>query len=103
MRPIRAPICLLASLSSSFSRAQVGCRIKLIAVAKVLYDVASRNEKVPLRLPLSTMAVKLITMKFQEQLGNSDTIEDLSTLDLNQVQFNLHWLSNRSSPVVEWI
>ncbi|CAG8895707.1 unnamed protein product [Penicillium egyptiacum] len=43
------------------------------AVANVLYKVASRNENVPLRLPLSVTAMKLITAKLQGQLRDLET------------------------------
>ncbi|KAL3471728.1 hypothetical protein BJX99DRAFT_236881 [Aspergillus californicus] len=59
------------------------------AVANVLYKVASRKEKVPLRLPLSATAVKLITAKLQGQLADLDTVSELSAIDVGQVQFKV--------------
>ncbi|KAJ5588373.1 hypothetical protein N7537_011051 [Penicillium hordei] len=59
------------------------------AVANALYNVASRNEKVPLRLPLSVTAIKLITMKLQGQLQELETHGALSALDADKAQFDL--------------
>lgn len=53
-------------------------------VAKALYQVASRNEKVPLHLPLSTTAVKLITLKLQGRLQALETVKELSAIDQGQ-------------------
>ena len=57
-------------------------------VAKVLYQVAKRNEKVPLHLPLSTTAVKLITLKLQGRLQALEMVKELSAIDQGQAQFN---------------
>ncbi|KAL4971841.1 hypothetical protein BDW66DRAFT_16979 [Aspergillus desertorum] len=59
------------------------------AVAKVLYQVASRKEKVPLRLPLSATAVKLITAKLQGQLQDLEATAELSAIDVGQAQFKV--------------
>lgn len=66
-----------------------GVGIQPIAVAKVLYHVANRNEKIPLRLPLSSTAIKLMTMTFQERLQNLEAVKELSAIDQNQAQFNI--------------
>lgn len=49
-------------------------------VAKTLFQVATRNEKVPLHLPLSTTAVKLITAKLQGRLQALEAVKDLSAI-----------------------
>lgn len=59
------------------------------AVASTLYNVASRNEKVPLHLPLSSTAVKLITAQVQARLAELEVTKDLSNLDANQAQFQV--------------
>ena len=68
---------------------QAGVGIAPRAVAKVLYQVASRNEKVPLRLPLSATALKLITAKIQGQLADLNTYSGLSTIDAGKAQFEV--------------
>lgn len=68
---------------------EAGVGFQPSAVAKVLYEVASRNEKVPLRLPLSATAVKLITAKLQGQLADLDTVKELSAIDVGQAQFKV--------------
>ena len=55
-------------------------------VAKVLFQVASRNEKVPLHLPLGTIAVHLITVKLQGRLQELETVKELSAMDQGQGQ-----------------
>ncbi|KAL4914782.1 hypothetical protein BDW62DRAFT_219864 [Aspergillus aurantiobrunneus] len=59
------------------------------AVAQVLYQVASRNDRVPLRLPLSATAVKLITAKLQGQLQELEAVSALSAIDAGQAQFKV--------------
>nr|P0CU82.1 RecName: Full=Oxidoreductase calM; AltName: Full=Calbistrin biosynthesis cluster protein N [Penicillium decumbens] len=68
---------------------EAGVGFEPSAVANVLYKVASRNEKVPLRLPLSATAVKLITAKLQVQLQDLETVSELSAIDVHQVQFKV--------------
>ena len=58
-------------------------------VAAALFHVAHRGEKVPLHLPLSTTAVKLITMKLQGRLQELDDVKELSAIDKDQAQFQL--------------
>ncbi|ETS86351.1 hypothetical protein PFICI_00179 [Pestalotiopsis fici W106-1] len=47
------------------------------AVARVLYLVASRNDKVPLWLPLTSTAYQLIKMKSQARLDNLEATKEL--------------------------
>lgn len=51
------------------------------AVADVLYLVASRNEKVPLWLPLTSTAYQLIKMKSQARLDNLEAVKELTLID----------------------
>lgn len=68
---------------------KAGAGLEPIEVAKVLFHVASRNEKVPLRLPLSTTAVKLITASLQGRLQDLETVKELSAMDKGQPDFKL--------------
>ncbi|KAE8395156.1 hypothetical protein BDV23DRAFT_195379 [Aspergillus alliaceus] len=47
------------------------------------------DEKVPLHLPLSVTAIKLITVKLQGQLQDLKTHGELSHLDTDQAQFKI--------------
>ncbi|KAI0098671.1 NAD(P)-binding protein [Nemania sp. FL0031] len=51
------------------------------AVAELLYLVASRNEKVPLWLPVTSGAAQLIKMKLQARLDNLEETKDLTPID----------------------
>lgn len=68
---------------------KAGVGVEPIEVAKVLYQVANRNMKVPLHLPLSITAVKLITAKLQGRLQDLETFKELSAIDQGQAQFKL--------------
>lgn len=68
---------------------QAGVGVEPVDVAKVLFQVASRNEKVPLYLPLSTTAVTLIKAKLQGRLQDLEAVQELSAIDQGQVQFKL--------------
>ncbi|KAI9375068.1 hypothetical protein BJX61DRAFT_531919 [Aspergillus egyptiacus] len=68
---------------------EAGVGFEPSAVADALYKVACRNEKIPLRLPLSVTAIKLITAKLQGQLQDLETHGKLSALDADQAQFNV--------------
>ncbi|KAI1145305.1 NAD(P)-binding protein [Nemania diffusa] len=58
-----------------------GAGVAPSAVADVLYLVASRNEKVPLWLPLTNNAANLIKMKLQARLDNLEAVKDLTAID----------------------
>lgn len=60
---------------------QAGMGLEPIDVAKTLFHVAQRNEKVPLHLPLSTTAVQLITAQLQGRLQDLDAVKELSALE----------------------
>ncbi|KAI1435426.1 NAD(P)-binding protein [Xylaria sp. CBS 124048] len=51
------------------------------AVAEVLYLVASRNERVPLWLPLTSNAAGIMKMKLQARLDNLEEVENLTGID----------------------
>lgn len=59
------------------------------AVAIVLYKITSRNDKVPLRLPLSITAIKLIRAKLEGQLQDLETHGELGALDADRAQFKV--------------
>ncbi|QSZ35011.1 hypothetical protein DSL72_007873 [Monilinia vaccinii-corymbosi] len=49
-------------------------------IAEVIYTIASRGEKVPLRLPLGPTAWKLVKQKYEGVLEELDTIKDISAM-----------------------
>ena len=51
------------------------------AVAEVLYLVASRNEKVPLWLPLTSNAASMIRKKLQARLDNLEEVKELTPIE----------------------
>ncbi|KAI1827068.1 NAD(P)-binding protein [Xylaria intraflava] len=58
-----------------------GAGVPASAVADVLYLVASRNDKVPLWLPLTSNAAGIIKMKLQARLDNLEAVKDLTPID----------------------
>ncbi|GAW24383.1 hypothetical protein ANO14919_139670 [Xylariales sp. No.14919] len=58
-----------------------GAGVPPSAVAEVLYLVASRNDKVPLWLPLTSTAGQLIKMKLQARLENLEEVKELTPID----------------------
>ncbi|KAI1745025.1 NAD(P)-binding protein [Xylaria scruposa] len=58
-----------------------GASVPPSAVAEVLYLVASRNDTVPLWLPLSSTAAQLIKMKLEARLKNLEAVKDLTPID----------------------
>ena len=55
-----------------------GAGIEPVAIAKVLYKIASRGDKVPLRLPIGNTALMLIRMKLEAQLQDLEIFKELS-------------------------
>jgi hypothetical protein len=49
------------------------------AVAETLFTIASRGERIPLRLPLGTVAWKMAKSKFEGLLGDLDKVKEVST------------------------
>ncbi|KAL9619772.1 MAG: hypothetical protein Q9160_005608 [Pyrenula sp. 1 TL-2023] len=68
---------------------QAGVGVEPVQIAQVLFQVASRNDRIPLRLPLSTTAITLIRAKLQERLKELETVEELGAIDKGQTQFKL--------------
>lgn len=58
-----------------------GAGIEPVAIAKALFEVASRGEKVPLHLPLGSTAVALIKAKLEVRLEGLEATKDLSAVD----------------------
>ncbi|KAI1161166.1 NAD(P)-binding protein [Nemania serpens] len=58
-----------------------GAGVPPSAVAEVLHLVASRGDKVPLWLPLTSVSVQLIKMKLQARLDNLEEVKDLCYID----------------------
>ncbi|KAK6601370.1 oxidoreductase C162.03-like protein 2 [Botrytis cinerea] len=49
-------------------------------IAETIFKIASRGEKVPLRLPLGPTAWKLIRQKYEGFLGELDAVKDISSM-----------------------
>ncbi|KAI1427724.1 NAD(P)-binding protein [Xylaria sp. FL1777] len=58
-----------------------GAGVQPSAVAEVLYLVATRNQEVPLWLPLTSSAAQLIKMKLQARLDNLEAVKELTPID----------------------
>jgi len=58
-----------------------GAGIEPAAIAKTLFDVASRDKKVPLHLPLGSTALKLIKSKLEGRLEDLEAVKELSAID----------------------
>lgn len=50
------------------------------AIAEAIYGIASRGEKVPLRLPLGATAWKLIKAKLEGFMGELDAVKEISAM-----------------------
>jgi len=50
------------------------------AVAAAIYNVSSRGERVPLRLPLGATAWTLAKLKFERLLGDLDAVKEISAM-----------------------
>ncbi|CAG8979750.1 hypothetical protein HYALB_00012794 [Hymenoscyphus albidus] len=59
---------------------QSGAGIEPSAIAEALFKIASREEKVPLHLPLGATAFQLIRMKLQSRLAELDALEEFGTV-----------------------
>lgn len=49
-------------------------------VAETIYSIASRGEKVPLRLPLGLVAWKMAKAKFEGLLQEFDAVKEISAM-----------------------
>lgn len=50
------------------------------AIADAIFKIASRGERVPLRLPLGATAWKMARAKFEGALGELDAVKEISGL-----------------------
>lgn len=57
-----------------------GAGIEPVAIAKALFNVASRNDNVPLHLPLGGPSHALIKLKLEERLKNLETFKELGAI-----------------------
>lgn len=73
---------MLARKLEAFVKQSVkaGGGIELITIAKALLKVVSREQKVPLRLPLGGTAVMLIKKKLEGQLKDLEDVKELSAV-----------------------
>lgn len=60
---------------------KTGAGIEPVAIAENLFKIASREEKVPLHLPLGSTAFQLIKMKLESRLAELETLKDFSVID----------------------
>lgn len=58
-----------------------GAGIEPVAIAEALFKVASRDEKVPLHLPLGSTALTLIKSKLERRLEGLEAVKELSAID----------------------
>ncbi|RMZ28327.1 hypothetical protein D0859_07594 [Hortaea werneckii] len=59
----------------------MGMGLEPAVVAKAMYDVASRGEKIPLRLPLSSTAVNMMKMALQERMKALEEVEGFAAVE----------------------
>ncbi|KAK3321359.1 short-chain dehydrogenase/reductase-like protein SDR [Cercophora scortea] len=59
---------------------KLGVGMEPAAVAEAIYSIASRGERVPLRLPLGAVAWKLARAKFEGFLGELDAVKGISAM-----------------------
>ncbi|KAL4775851.1 hypothetical protein BDW60DRAFT_203710 [Aspergillus nidulans var. acristatus] len=62
-------------------------------LAKLLFHIASRGEKVSIFLPVSTTATALITGTLRARLAIVEEVKELSAVDKDKAQFDLDGLS----------
>lgn len=60
---------------------QSGAGIEPVAIAKALWEVASRDQNVPLHLPLGSVAMMLIKSKLDTRLKDLEANRELSAID----------------------
>jgi hypothetical protein len=59
---------------------KAGVGLEPSAVAETVFTIASRGERVPLRLPLGAVAWKLAKSKFEGLLGDLDAVKEISAM-----------------------
>ena len=57
-----------------------GAAIDPSAVAEVIFNIASRGERIPLRLPLGAVAWNIAKSKFEGLLAELDAVKELSAM-----------------------
>lgn len=60
---------------------KMGAGIEPIAIAKLLFEIASRGEKVPLYLPMGVNALGLIKKKLEGRLEALEACRELAKVD----------------------
>ncbi|KAL4733543.1 hypothetical protein BDV11DRAFT_175606 [Aspergillus similis] len=70
-----------------------GAGVDAADLAKLLFHIASRGEKVPIFLPVSTTATALITGTLRARLAIVEEVKELSAVDRDKAQFDLDGLS----------
>ena len=58
-----------------------GAGLEPSTIAKALFGVASRDQKVPLYLPIGATAVMLIKSKLEGRLQDLEAVKELSAID----------------------
>lgn len=58
-----------------------GAGIEPVAIAEALFNIASRNDKVPLHLPLGSTALMLIKSNLEGRLKELEAVKELSAVD----------------------
>ncbi|CAG8076098.1 unnamed protein product [Penicillium salamii] len=59
---------------------KLGVGMEPSALAEILFMIASREERVPLRLPLGAVSWKLSKSKFETLLGDFEAVKDISAM-----------------------
>ena len=59
---------------------KLGMGMEPSTVAETLFKVASREERVPLRLPLGAVSWKMAKSKFENLLEEFDAVKDISAM-----------------------
>ncbi|KAF9880112.1 short chain dehydrogenase [Colletotrichum karsti] len=59
---------------------KMGAGAEPSAVAEAIYDIANRGDKIPLRVPLTANAWKMIKAKFESFLPELEAVKDISAM-----------------------
>lgn len=70
------------------------------AIAEALFKIASREECVPLRLPLGAVSWKMSKSKFQTLLEEFDAVKDISAMG-EQLWYSLSLFLSTLRPFAE--
>ncbi|TVY45596.1 putative oxidoreductase [Lachnellula occidentalis] len=74
------PARILESYVSKGIKAGAASLMEPSAVAEAIFAIASRGERIPLRLPLGAVAWKMAKASLEERLGDLDKIKDVSAM-----------------------